>query len=89
LTLAVIHLLGTVDESEKNAIIETYLENRDVQYDRGALEKILARYGSLEYARSRTREFVAAAVRALTDLEQNDARDALIETAEFMAHRTT
>ena len=87
LTLAVIHLLGMVDKSEKNAIIESYLENKDFQHDKDALEKILNRYGSLDYARRRTQEFVAAALHALEGVRQNDARDALIETAEFMANR--
>jgi geranylgeranyl pyrophosphate synthase len=87
-TLAVIHLLRTADKSEKYDIVKTYLENGDIQNDRSALVKILARNGSLEYARTRTREFVAAAIRALAEVEHNDAREALIETAEFMAART-
>ena len=88
LTLAVIHLLGTVDESQKKAIIDTYLENRDIQHDRDAFIKVLTRYGSLDYARGRAQNFVADAKRALDDLEKNEARDALIETAGFMANRT-
>lgn len=88
LTLAVIHLLRAVDKREKGAIIDSYLQGEDVQHDRDDLVKMLGRYGSLEYARGRTQEFVAAAVHALADLEQNDARDALIETADFMADRT-
>lgn len=88
LTLAVIHLLRTIDKSEKNALIKAYLENRDIQHDRNALVKILDRYGSIEYARDRTREFVVLATEALSNLEQNKARQALVETAEFMANRT-
>lgn len=88
LTLAVIHLLRTVDGSEKNAIINSYLENNEARHDRNALVEILDRYGSLDYVRSRTQECVAAAIRALGDLERNAAREAMIETAEFMANRT-
>jgi len=88
LTLAVIHLLRTVDESEKNAIIDAYLENKDIQHDRDALVKILDRCSSLEYARRRTREYIDAAIRYLDDLDKNDAKDGLIETAEFIANRT-
>jgi len=87
LTLAAIHLLKAVDESEKNTIINSFLDRSDMQYDKNALLEILGRYGSLEYARGRAREFVAAAKRALTGLKQNDAKDALIETADFMAGR--
>ena len=89
LTLAVIHLLRTVDKSKKNAMIEAYLENKDIQRDRDALVKVLAHYGSLEYARRRAKEYVTAAIRVLGDLERNEARDALIETAEFMSNRVT
>ncbi len=88
LTLAVIHLLRTVDESEKNAIIDAYLENKDIQHDRDALVKILDRCSSLEYARRRTREYIDAAIQYLDDLDKNDARDGLIETAEFIVNRT-
>ena len=88
LTLAVIHLLRTVEEGEKNTIIETYLEGKDIPHRRGTLVKILDRYGSLQYAHSRTQEFVTAAISALEDVERNEARDALIEMAGLMADRT-
>ena len=89
LTLALIHLLKAVDEREKNTIINSFLDRGDSKYDKNALLEILGRYGSLEYARGRAREFVAAAKRALAALKQNDAKDALIETAEFMAGRVS
>jgi octaprenyl-diphosphate synthase len=87
LTLAVIHLLKAVDESEKNTIINSFLDRSESQYDRNALLETLGRYGSLEYARGRAREFIGAAKRALAALKQNDAKNALIETAEFMISR--
>jgi octaprenyl-diphosphate synthase len=87
LTLALIHLLRTANESDKKVVIASYLEDRPTQRDMDALVKMLERYGSLEYARSRTREFVATAIHALNGLEQNAARNALVETAEFMADR--
>ncbi|MBA7605324.1 hypothetical protein ES703_12454 [subsurface metagenome] len=87
LTLAVIHLLRAVDEKEKNAVINSYLERKNAQYDKDALVETLSRYGSLEYARNRAQEFVAAAVRALAGLQESDAKKALIETARFMASR--
>jgi octaprenyl-diphosphate synthase len=87
LTLAVIHLLRAVDEEEKSAVIDSYLERKNTQYDKPALVEMLSRYGSLEYARNRAQEFVAAAVRALAGLQESDAKKALIETAKFMASR--
>jgi octaprenyl-diphosphate synthase len=89
LTLALIHLLKAVDEREKNTIINSFLDRKDAQYDKNALVEILGRYGSLEYARSRAREFVATAKQALADLKQSDSKDALIETAEFIAGRVS
>jgi len=89
LTLALIHLLKTANEKEKSTIVNSFLDKRDAPYDKNALIKMLERYGSLEYARSRSREFVAAAKQALAGLKQNDAKDALIETAEFMTGRVS
>jgi geranylgeranyl pyrophosphate synthase len=43
--------------------------------------------GSLEYAQSRAREFAAKAVESLANLKEGDAKDALIETAGFVANR--
>ena len=88
LTLAVIHLLRAVDEKEKNAVINSYLERKNTDYDKAALMEMLGSYGSLEYAHNRAQEFVAGAVRALAGLQESDAKKALIETARFMASRT-
>jgi geranylgeranyl pyrophosphate synthase len=87
LTLAGIHLLGAVDRTQKSQIINSFLATQGPPCNRKALAEMLNRQGSLKYARGRTQEFVAAAVRALADLEPNDAKDALIETAGFMAAR--
>ncbi|MHC4170750.1 MAG: polyprenyl synthetase family protein [Planctomycetota bacterium] len=89
LTLAIIHLLAAADEQERTSIIDSYLDTKDTQCDRPALVRLLNRYDSLEYARERAKEFTVAAIRALSDLEQSNAKDALIETAEFMAARAT
>lgn len=89
LTLAIIHLLGTADEREKRSIIDSYLDRKDAQCDRPALVQMLNRYESLEYARKRAKEFTTAAIQAVSDLGPSEAKDALIETAEFMVGRTT
>ena len=89
LTLAMIHLLRAVDETKKESVINSYLERKDVHYDKDALTKMLGRYGSLEYAHGRAQEFVTRAVGALGSLKESEAKNALIETAKFMACRTT
>jgi len=85
-TLPVIHLLKTIDEREKNEIIEKlnakrYMLNAD-------FIEMLRSYGSLEYTRKRAKEFATKAIQTLATLEKSDAKDALIETSEFMASRT-
>jgi octaprenyl-diphosphate synthase len=89
LTLALIHLLKTADGREKSTIINSFLDRTDSQYDKNALVEMLDRYGSLEYARGRAREFIASAKGALAGLRQSDAKDALIETADFMVGRVS
>ena len=85
LTLALIHLLGSVDEKNKDAVINSYSGRKDLQYDKGALVNMLKRYGSLEYVRARAQEFVNDSVMALATLKESEARDALIQTVKFMA----
>jgi octaprenyl-diphosphate synthase len=84
LTLATIHLLREMDETEKPAIIN---ELNAEQEGKGALAEMLRSYGSLEYAQNRAQEFVAKAVRALAGFKDSDAKEALIETAKFAANR--
>jgi octaprenyl-diphosphate synthase len=84
LTLATIHLLREVDETEKPAIINQL----DVAHEgQDVLVQMLRSYGSLEYAQNRAHEFVDKAVQALAGFKQSDAKEGLIETARFMANR--
>jgi octaprenyl-diphosphate synthase len=90
LTLATIHFLKIAQEKE--------LAEFKNKPDKEAMTEMLNRYGSLEYARKRAREFAARAVQALDGVEKSDARlgeasrspakNALVETAEFMAGRS-
>ena len=89
LTLATIHLLAAADEQERTSIINSCLDTKDAPCDRPALVRMLNRYDSLGYARERAKEFTIAAIRALSDLEQSAAKDALIEAAQFMVARAT
>jgi octaprenyl-diphosphate synthase len=89
LTLAVIHLLGTIRDKDKAALINTYFRRRDPRYDKDSLTVILNRYGSLKYARNRAQEYVTKAVQSLAVLKESQAKDALIEAAKFMAARTS
>jgi octaprenyl-diphosphate synthase len=85
LTLAVIHLLDTAEEPERSHV-QTMLESGSES--RRELAEMLRRRGSLQYAHERAEQYVAKAVAALADLPASQARDALVETARFMADRT-
>ncbi len=87
-TLAVIHLLRTVDEEEKNVVINSLSMGRS-ELAKEDLIEMLNTYGSLDYARSRAKQFVTEAIESLDDIQQNAAKDALIETAEFITDRAT
>ena len=84
LTLPVIHLLDVADEAEKRNLKSKLNAFR---IDKKPLVQMLRSRGSLEYAQSRARQFVAKAVDSLADLKESDAKDALIETAEFVVNR--
>jgi octaprenyl-diphosphate synthase len=89
LSLAFIHLLSSVDEKEKDEIINSYFEQTDDQYDKDALAEMFRRYSSLEYMKARVQDFVAESVGVLGLFKESDAKDALIETVKFMSRRTT
>jgi len=84
LTLAVIHLLRSVDETNRRKIES---ELKDGAGREKALMDMLTTYGSLEYAQSLAQQFVAKAISALDDLTESKGKLALIETARFMISR--
>ena len=86
--LAAIHLLGLVDKKDREAIICSCSGRRDLQHDRDTLAKMLKRYGSLEYVRARAQDFVTDSVGALGALKESDAKNALIETMNFIGCKT-
>ncbi|MBN2588781.1 MAG: polyprenyl synthetase family protein [Sedimentisphaerales bacterium] len=86
-TLAVIHLLNSVNESAREELIETYL-NDDNEKKEEFIEK-LKNTGSLEYASKQAQKYVLKAIQALDLLPQNQTKHTLIETAKFMANRTS
>jgi len=80
LTLAVIHLLGVMDEKGRSTVINSLC-------NKAGLVEMLRSYGSLEYAYSRAQEFVAKAIAPLAGLRESNAKEALIETARFIGQR--
>jgi geranylgeranyl pyrophosphate synthase len=84
LTLAIIHLLRTVDASEKDKVYRMLSHPGE---SRDELDAMLERHGSLDYAHERARRYVRKATDALATLPAGEARDALAEIAYFVAHR--
>lgn len=84
-TLAVIHLLGTIDSTGK-ARVGALLDSAG--RSRRELVDLLERQGSLRYARRRAADYVTQAAGELQDVPSGPAKEALIETAHFMANRT-
>jgi octaprenyl-diphosphate synthase len=80
LTLAVIHLLGVMDEKGRSAVINSLC-------NKAGMVEMLRLSGSLEYAYSKAQEFVAKAIAPLAGLRESDAKEALIETARFIGQR--
>ena len=83
-TLAVIHLLKTIDRAQKNSLIEKL--NTDTE-DKKELAKLLDRCGSFKYARRCAEGYIAKAKELLAGLKEGDARSALTETAQFVVSR--
>lgn len=83
-TLALIHLLGTVREKDKEMVIgklSNPLGSKNV------LLKMLKTYGSLEYTCNKAQEFSAKAIEELAGIRESDAKDVLIETVRFLTGR--
>jgi octaprenyl-diphosphate synthase len=83
-TLAVIHLLETLRAGEKEAIYKMLKTPADSKRELAAM---LARSGSVTYARERAQHYVAKAAQALEVLPAGEVRDALAETARLMVDR--
>ncbi len=84
-TLAVIHLLRTLDAARQGQV-RALLESPDGTGRELAV--VLERAGSLRYAQEQAAAYVARAIQALAEVPASPAKEALIETARFMANRT-
>jgi len=82
ITLPVIHLLRKVNENERKAVVDWL--NRPAE-NKGRLIEMLKRSGSLEYAQGRAEQFASKAIASLDSLDDSGAKDALIQTARYVA----
>jgi len=88
-TLAVIHLLNSVDKSERDKLIDTYLDGDNDKDKKAEFIEMLKDSGSLEYATAQAQKYISLAIQALDSLPQNHTKDTLIETAKLMANRAS
>ncbi|MHC4753776.1 MAG: polyprenyl synthetase family protein [Planctomycetota bacterium] len=84
LTLAVIHLLASSPEGEKDSIREKLISAAG---DRKRLSDILKSGGALEYSSRKAKYFSEKAVSALEPIPSGPAKDSLIEIAGYVASR--
>ena len=84
LTLAPIHLIRTIDEKQKSSLIK---KMNTTGQGKEVLKEMFSRYGSFEYVHNKVSEFIAKAILSLNELQESDAKNALIETAKFVAAR--
>ena len=85
LTLALIHLAGAVGPAGREEIWSMLDRPGET---RTRLQEMLIRHGSLQYARDCALSYVRLAETALASLPASEAKDALVETARFVANRT-
>ena len=87
LTLAVVHLLKVIDEKERGMIKNKLSTMPTSKSQRAKIAEMLSSYGCLEYTRNRAQEFITKATASLAGMKENDAKEALIEVAKFVANR--
>jgi octaprenyl-diphosphate synthase len=80
-TLAIIHFLSELDAKDRGMVIHALSTPGS---DRQTVMELLGRSGSLEYAQERARWFATQAIAALAGLKDSDAKQALIQTADFI-----
>jgi geranylgeranyl diphosphate synthase type I len=86
-TLMVIHTLGKASPEDKKKLISILDEKtKDQSKVKEAIE-ILKKYNSPEYARKRAEKIVAKAKKGLEKLPQSEAKERLLQLADFFINR--
>ena len=87
MTLPVIHLLEHAD-GDADALVRTIVEGRSATIEEWqALRALLARHGSMAYARRSAEDFVERAKRALDGFAPGAERDALLTLPDYVLSR--
>lgn len=87
-TLAVIHLLNSVDKSKKEELIEAFPGSHNSPKTRKTFIELLKNAGSIDYAANQSQRYISKAIHSLDTIPQSQAKSTLIETANFMANRS-
>lgn len=84
LTLPLIHVIKICNESERKNIYKTIdSKNPDLNY----IYQLINKYNSIDYAKSRAREFSENAKKDLKKLKPTSAREALEKLSEYIIER--
>jgi octaprenyl-diphosphate synthase len=86
LTLPLIHLLKTAPPVNREVIKKTIIQ-RSPSKSNGMLLENLHTFGSIEYAAKYAKKFANKAISALDNLDDGKYKEALAETAKFIANR--
>lgn len=86
ITLAVIHLLGTLNAGERQQTVAQLTGNGPQQCR--DLNRVMRQAGSLDFARETAEQYVDRARTALHELPPSPARESLLALAEFATNRS-
>lgn len=84
-TLPLIHWLNQLDEDARQAALDDM--DAPASEGGGQLEAMLAKSGSLDYAREKSKAYTQAAIGSLQAIEEGQARECLRELAQFLCQR--
>jgi len=84
-TLPIIHLFGVLSKNNKSLLIKRLNNGLCNATD---ISSMLENNGSLLYAQKQVEQYYTTAVKSLENLEETNAKNSLIQIAEFMIDRT-
>jgi geranylgeranyl diphosphate synthase type I len=89
MTLIVVNALEKASPEDKEQLIKILKDDDCSQGDIDIAMSIFEKYGSLQYATNLAQEYVEKAKELLELFDDSDAKNALIQIADFVLHRKT
>jgi len=86
-SLMIVHLLSVADESEKKKVVEVLSTHSKKSEDVKTVIELLKKHGSVDYASKIARNLVDEAKAELDVIPSSEAKDKLLEVADFVVSR--